>query len=51
MVQVYYHYGHMMSKRASKCKVFPTRADADRWVFCMGRKYPAFQLDEVFESR
>jgi len=49
MVQVYYHYKHMMSKRASKCKVFPSRADADRWIFCMGRKYPAFQLDEVFD--
>ena len=51
MVQVYYHYASMMSKRASRCKVFPTRADADRWIFHMGRKYPAFQLDEVFESR
>lgn len=50
MVQVYYHYKHMMSKRASRCKVFPTRADADRWIFCMERKYPSFQLDEVFDA-
>ncbi len=48
MVQVYYHYKHMMSKRASKCKVFQSRADADRWIRCMVRKYPAFQLDEIF---
>ena len=50
MVQVYYHYASMMSKRASWCRVFPTRRDADRWIFCMGRKYPKFRLDEIFES-
>lgn len=50
MVQVYYHYGRMMSRRASRCKAFPTRADADRWISWMGRKYPEFRLDEIFES-
>ena len=50
MVHVYYHYHNMMSKRASKFKIFPSRADADRWIFCMGRKYPKFRLDEIFES-
>ena len=48
MVRVYYHYGNMTSKRASRFKIFATRADADRWIFCMGRKYPRFQLDEIF---
>lgn len=49
MIQVYYHYRNMLSGRASKCKVFATKTDADRWIFCMGRKYPLFQLDEIFE--
>ena len=48
MVQVYYHYNSMMSGRASRCKCFQTRKDADRWVYWMGRKYPKFQLDEIF---
>lgn len=48
MVQVYYHYHNMMSGRASRFKIFPTRKDADRWVYWMGRKYPKFQLDEIF---
>lgn len=49
MVHVYYHYQNMMSKRASRCKIFPTRREADRWIFFMGERYPKFQLDEVFE--
>lgn len=51
MVQVYYHYAGMMSKRASRCRVFRTRVEADRWIFFMGERYPKFQLDDVFESR
>lgn len=47
MVHVYYHYNNMMSRRASRFKLFLSRTDADRWIFCMGRKYPMFQLDEV----
>ena len=48
MIQVFYHYNSMMSGRASRCKLFQTRKDADRWVYWMGRKYPKFQLDEIF---
>ena len=48
MVQVYYHYKHMMSKRASKCRPFLTREQAYRWIRWMERKFPAFQLDEIF---
>lgn len=51
MVQVYYHYASMMSKRASRCRAFPSRKDADRWIEFMGRTYPKFHLDEIFESR
>jgi hypothetical protein len=51
MVRVYYHYSKMTSWRASRCRTFPTRRDADRWIFCMGRKYPAFQLDEIFVEK
>lgn len=49
MIHVYYHYHSMTSRRASRFKLFATRKDADRWIFCMGRKYPKFQLDEIFE--
>lgn len=49
MVHVYYHYNNMMSKRASRYRVFRTRVEADRWIFFMGERYPKFQLDEVFE--
>lgn len=51
MVRVYYHYDKMLSGRASRCKLFPSRRDADRWVFWMGRKYPAFHLDEIFAEQ
>ena len=50
MILVYYHYNNGVSKRGSHCKPFTNRADADRWIFFVGRKYPKFHLDEVFES-
>ena len=50
MVHVYYHYNNGYSTYGVRCKHFPTRRDADRWVYFMGRKYPAFQLDEIFDD-
>ena len=50
MVHVYYHYRNGYSRYGVKCKHFATRRDADRWVFFVGRKYPAFQLDEIFDE-
>lgn len=48
MVQVYYHYNNGLSKRGSHCRLFPTKAAADRWINYMSSKYPKFQMDEVF---
>lgn len=50
MVHVYYHYNNGYSRYGAKCKHFPTRRDADRWVYFVGRKYPTFQLDEIFDE-
>lgn len=50
MVHVYYHYRNGCSRYGAKCKHFPTRRDADRWVYFVGRKYPLFQLDEIFDD-
>lgn len=50
MILVYYHYENGISGRAARCKAFPTKADADRWIYFVGRKYPKFRLDEVFEN-
>ena len=49
MVQVYYHYNNGVSSRGARCKTFPTLGDAHRWIYFVGRKYPKFQLDEIFE--
>ena len=49
MVQVYYHYDNGVSRRGARCKTFSTRKEADRWVYFVGRKYPKFHLDEIFE--
>lgn len=50
MIHVFYHYNNGVSRRASHHKSFTTRAGANRWAFFMGKKYPNFQLDEVFET-
>ena len=50
MVHVYYHYNNGYGRYGMKCKHFPTRRDADRWVYFVGRKYPTFQLDEIFDE-
>ena len=50
MIYVYYHYNNGISKRGSHCKVFASLDDAHRWIYCMGRNYPKFQLDEVFDK-
>lgn len=50
MVHVYYHYNNGYSRYGAKCKHFPTRRDANRWVYFVGRKYPTFQLDEIFDE-
>jgi len=49
MIYVYYHYNNGISRRGAKVKAFATRRDADRWIYFVGRKYPKFQLDEVFD--
>lgn len=49
MILVYYHYDNGVSKRASRCKRFNSWMDADCWIYYMGRKYPKFHLDEVFD--
>lgn len=49
MIYVYYHYNNGVSRRGSRCKRFETMRDADRWIYCMVRKYPKFQMDEVFD--
>ena len=36
--------------RGARCKVCATKTDADRWIYFVGRKYPKFRLDEVFEN-
>ena len=51
MIRVFYHYNNGVSRRASHCKTFTTKGDASRWAFYMGKKYPKFQLDEVFDDR
>lgn len=48
MVHAYYHYNNGYSRYCAKCKHFATERDADRWCFFMRRKYPTFQLDEIF---
>lgn len=50
MIYVYYHYNNGISRRCSRCKRFATTVDAERWIYFVGRKYPKFQLDEVFEE-
>ena len=51
MVHVYYHYNNGYTYRyGAKCKHFATRRDADRWIYFMGRKYPEFQMDEIFDD-
>ena len=50
MVHVYYHYNNGISHRGARCKSFATMADANRWIYWMGRNYPKFQLDEVFDK-
>ena len=50
MVHVYYHYNNGYSRYECKCKHFACRRDADRWVYFVGRKYPLFQLDEIFDD-
>lgn len=50
MVHVYYHYNNGYSRYGAKCKHFPTRTDAERWIYFVGRKYPLFQLDEIFDE-
>lgn len=51
MVHVFYHYANGVSRRGSRCRIFPTREDADRWAANVSRKYPKFRLDEIFETR
>jgi len=51
MTHVYYHYNNGYSRYGARCKTFPTRRDAERWIYFVGRKYPTFQLDEIFESK
>ena len=50
MVHVYYHYRDGYSRYGCRCKHFATRKEADRWVYFVGRKYPLFQLDEIFDD-
>jgi len=49
MIRVYYHYNNGVSRRASRSKSFASREDAERWIFFVGRKFPKFHLDEIFE--
>lgn len=49
MIKVYYHYRNGISRYGARCKSFATIKEAERWIDYMGRTYPKFQLDEVFE--